>query len=211
MGNNRKSENTIVKDAIALFGITLIAGLLLGLVYQITKAPIMEAEFKAKQEAYQTIFKDAETFEPEGRLTTAVEGSAEFFAKNNITGAEISEALLAKNQEGDTIGYVLSIIGTEGYGGDIVMTLGIDMKGTITGVEILSMNETAGLGAKCNDKEFKNQYIGINADNIVLTKTGKKTDNEIDAISGATITTSAVTKAVNAGLAFIKQDYDTSN
>ena len=100
----------------------------------------------------------------------------------------------------------MSMTGTEGYAGDIKLTIGFDMEGTITGLEVLSMNETAGLGAKIKDDEFSNQYIGIKADELIVTKTGKQSDNEIDAISGATITTSAVTKAVNAGIAFVKHD-----
>lgn len=206
MQNKNKSNNTIIKDAIALFGITLVAGLLLGWVYQTTKDPITQSELKAKQEAYQAVFTDASEFEEDAVLAKAVTESGSFFEENGITGAELTEALLAKNDNGDVIGYVMSVTGTEGYAGDIKFTIGIDKDGMVTGLEVLSMNETAGLGAKCKEDEFKNQYVGINADEVILTKTGKQEDNEIDAISGATITSNAVTKAVNAGIAFVKKD-----
>ena len=80
--------------------------------------------------------------------------------------------------------------------------MGIMNDGTINGIEFLSLSETAGLGMKADTDEFKSQFKGMHVASISYTKTGKQNDYEIDAISGATITTSAVTNAVNAGLTY---------
>ncbi len=192
---NNKKKDTMFGDAIKLFAITLIAGCLLGFVYQITEQPIIAANEKAKQEAYQAVFTKASSFEKEEALSKAID--------NSTPGVFISEILVAKDGSGSTIGYVLSFGSKEGYGGEIDLSMGVDVSGTVTGLEVLSMSETAGLGANCKTDEFKSQFVGIQSDTIAYTKTGKSADNEIDALSGATITTKAVTNAVNNALAFV--------
>lgn len=79
--------------------------------------------------------------------------------------------------------------------------MGVQADGTLNGISFLSISETPGLGMKADTDEFKNQFVGKQTDAIVYTKTGASADNEIDAISGATITSSCVTNGVNAGLA----------
>lgn len=201
---NKKS--TLIKDAIILFVITLIAGFGLGFVNEVTETPIADANAKAKQEAYQSVFADAYEFVEDEAIAEKVENSADFLSDNDLSGAEITEVLLANDESGTAIGYVVSFTAKEGYGGDITLSMGITNEGTITGLEVLSASETAGLGAKCTESAFKDQFQGINADSIEYTKDGKSADNQIDAISGATITTKAVTKGVNAAIAFLKQD-----
>ncbi|MEG1992401.1 MAG: RnfABCDGE type electron transport complex subunit G [Acetivibrio sp.] len=195
-----KKKDTMVGDALKLFVITLIAGTLLGLVYQVTKVPIAEAKERAKQEAYQRVFKEAASFESEETLSGAID--------NTTAGVFISEILVAKDGDGKKIGYVLSFGSKEGYSGQIDLSMGVDVNGAITGLEVLSMSETAGLGANCTTEEFKKQFNGIQSGEIVYTKTGKTQDNEIDALSGATITTKAITNGVNNALAFVYKNCD---
>ena len=194
-------KNTIVKDAIALTIITLVAGALLGAFYDITKGPIEQAEYEKKQKAYQAVFTEATAFEANEELQ-AKATSQEIFAEG-VTGAYVSEILEAKNDAGEVLGYVMSFASKEGYGGEIIVSMGIDLTGTITGLQVLTANETAGLGAKCKDEEFASQFTGIQSETVTYTKTGKTNPNEIDAIGGATITTKAVTNAVNNALAFV--------
>ena len=194
-------KNTIIKDAIALTIITLVAGALLGFAYDITKGPIEQAEYEKKQKAYQAVFTEAVAFEVNEELQ-AKAVSQEIFAEG-VTGAYISEILEAKNDAGDVLGYVMSFASKEGYGGEIIISMGVDLTGTITGVQVLTANETAGLGAKCKDDAFVSQFTGIKDSVVTYTKTGKTNPNEIDAIGGATITTKAVTNAVNNALAFV--------
>lgn len=205
-----KAKNTIIKDALALFCITLVAGVLLGFVYEITKEPIKKKEQEAKQKAYQTVFADASEFKYNDEVTAAVEQATELLSDTTATngadysGITIEEALEAYDGSNTRIGYVMNVITANGYGGDIKISLGIRSDGTVTGMEILSINETAGLGMKANEKSFKNQFKDKNVEQFTYTKTGATAENEIDALSGATITTKAVTGAVNAGIYFVK-------
>ena len=192
-----QKNNSMIKDALILFVITIISGLCLGLVYQITLIPIKNAEQKAKQEAYKKVFTAAAAFEEDSALTQAL-------ADYSAEGAVLEEVMAAKDASGNELGYVMTLIGTEGYGGEIKMSVGVDASGAITGLEVLSMSEPAGLGAKCTSEEFRGQFVGINADEITVVKGEAGGDNEIAAISGATVTSNAVTKAVNAGLSFLK-------
>lgn len=205
-----KGKNTIIKDALALFCITLVAGVLLGFVYEVTKEPIKKQEYETKQKAYQTVFQDATSFKESDTMTAAVEKSSEVLSDTALTegadfsGITISEALEAHDSSDSLVGYVMNVITANGYGGDIKVSLGISIDGTVTGMEILSINETAGLGMKAAESKFKNQFKDKNVNQFAYTKTGAVEENEIDAISGATITTKAVTEAVNAGICFTK-------
>lgn len=97
----------------------------------------------------------------------------------------------------------MNITSHEGYGGDINFSMGVSMDGTVTGVEMLSLSETAGLGMRAKRRRIsKGQFAGKIVDQFVVTKNGASAENEIDAISGATFTSKAVTNGVNAGLRF---------
>lgn len=177
-----------------MLAITLIAGLLLGLVYQVTKEPIAEQEAKAKQEACQEVFQDAASFALIGVETMTVEGYDQ---------ESIDEVMEAKDASGELLGYVITVTTKEGYGGDIQFSIGVRLDGTVNGMSILSISETAGLGMRA-DEVLKPQFAGKNVEKFVYTKNGAAADNEIDAISGATITTNAVTNGVNAGLYYFQ-------
>lgn len=194
--------NKIIKDAIVLFVITLIAGIALGYVYEITKEPIKQAQAAAKQEAYLAVFGEAKSFEKNDKLDENVKQYAAILKEGGYSNVSIDEALEAKDSNGNVIGLVLATTTKEGYGGDITITIGVNNDNLVKGVEILSISETAGLGMKAKDEKFKSQYKEKSVDQFVVTKTGASADNEIDAISGATITSNAVTGAVNAGVYF---------
>ena len=97
---------------------------------------------------------------------------------------------------------MINVTSHEGYGGDITVSMGIDNEGTVKGIELLKISETAGLGMKAKEPAFKDQFKDKNVTQFAYTKTGASSDFEIDAISGATITTKAVTNAVNAGIEY---------
>ena len=82
--------------------------------------------------------------------------------------------------------------------------MGVRSDGTTNGISFLSLSETAGLGMEADTDSFKSQFAGKNVDKFQYTKSGATVDEEIDALSGATITTNAVTNAVNAGLEYVK-------
>ena len=191
-------KNTILKDTLILTAITLVAGGLLGLVYEITKEPIAQQEELAKQEAYQAVFEDADSFE----VCVEAEDAeiAAYLAENGFTAQTVNEIMEAKDASGETLGYAINMTTSEGYGGDISFSMGVQMDGTMNGISILSINETAGLGMNAQKDEFKNQYSNKNVEAFEVTKTGASGDDQINAISGATITSNAVTGGVNAGL-----------
>ena len=187
--------NKIVKNTLVLMGITLVSGLLLGLVHDITLIPIQEQEAKAKAEAYETVFPGAESFE-------VVEDAAlaDVAVQAGFTSQTINEVVAATDASGNVLGHVFNVTTPEGYGGDIQLTVGVQNDMTIMGISFLSIGETAGLGMNADTDEWKAQFAGIQADEIAYTKSGKSAPNEIDAVSSATITTKAVTGAVNMAL-----------
>lgn len=102
----------------------------------------------------------------------------------------------AVGEDGTVAGFVITTHAS-GYGGDIEVMTGINTSGEITGVNILSMEETPGLGARAKEDAFLRQYGGLASSTLAVNKDG----GEIDALSGATITSRAVTKAVNEAVA----------
>ena len=191
----------MIKDALILFAITLIAGLMLGVVNDITKEPIAQQEQKAKNEACQNVFAAADSFEAQELADSAQ--IEQVLADAGISGADIDELMAAKDASGALLGYVITVTDHEGYGGDIQFSMGITNEGTLNGISLLSISETAGLGMRAKqDPSLVPQFSDKNVSRFTYTKTGATADSEIDAISGATITTNAVVNGVNAGLAY---------
>lgn len=189
----------MIKDALILFAITLIAGLMLGVVNDITKEPIAQQEQKAKNEACQNVFAAADSFEAQELADSAQIEQA--LTDAGISGADIDELMEAKDASGALLGYVITVTDHEGYGGDIQFSMGITNEGTLNGISLLSISETAGLGMRAGEVLVP-EFADKNVSKFTYTKTGATADSEIDAISGATITTNAVVNGVNAGLAY---------
>lgn len=189
----------MIKDALILFAITLIAGLMLGVVNDITKEPIAQQEQKAKNEACQNVFAAADSFEAQELADSAQ--IEQVLADAGISGADIDELMAAKDASGALLGYVITVTDHEGYGGDIQFSMGITNEGALNGISLLSISETAGLGMRAGEVLVP-QFSDKNVSRFTYTKTGAAADSEIDAISGATITTNAVVNGVNAGLAY---------
>ena len=193
----------MIKDAAILLCITLFSGLILGLVYQITKEPIALAEERAAREAYGEVFPSAVDFKPyEEKIP---EEGAELpgwkeAGFDKVTGENVLSAL---DGAGEPMGCVITVTTHEGYGGDITLTMGIDNSGTLNGISILSISETPGLGMRA-EEVLKPQFAGKNVTEFTYTKTGAVSEDQVDAISGATITTNAVTNAVNGGLYYFQ-------
>ena len=195
--------NKIIKNTLILTAITVVSGLLLGVVYNVTKEPIAQAQENTKQEAYRAVLADASSFET---LDFDAESTLSLLTENGYTSDTITEVAEGKDNSGETIGYVISVQSSEAYDGTLDLSVGIATDGTVKGVEMLSISETAGLGMKADEAEFKDQYKDKNVENFIVTKTGEDGDNMIDAISGATITSNAVTNAVNSALVYYQNE-----
>ena len=194
--------NKIVKNTLILSAITIVAGCLLGLVYEITKAPIAQAQENAKQEAYKTVLADAAEFTVDDTLDAAA--AANVLQEAGYTGDDIAEVAKALDVSGAVMGYVITVTSHEGYGGDIKISVGILSDGTVKGIEMLEISETAGLGMKAAEDDFKNQFKDKQVEKFSYTKSGEDGDDKIDALSGATITTNAVTNAVDSALVYFQ-------
>lgn len=197
--SENKQKSTLIKDALILFAITLIAAIALGAVYEITKDPIAEAEAKAKTDAAKAVYPDMnETKEPEAAVLDAA--NALISADSAIDSVTIDEILFALDGNGNKVGEILTVTSKKGYGGAVTAMMGVSDDGTLKGIEFLSISETPGLGMKAKDDAFKNQFKDVNTDSFSLEKRNIKGSTPIDAISSATITTTAVTNMLNAGL-----------
>ena len=208
--------NKIVKDALILFAITLVAGVLLGFVYDITKDPIAAQNEKAKQEAYKEVMADADSFEAlsgdaysEANITATFAAALQADAEN-YTADEITE-VVAGVKDGKVIGLVVTVVAGDGYGGDIKFSVVVGADGTYLGTSIQSISETAGRGMRVKTSpDFLAQFKSANTDKFVLVKDGSGAaagDEKNDAISGSTVTSKAVLRGVNSALIAYKEIY----
>jgi len=176
----------VMRLGIVLLIIAAVAAAVLAYTNEITKGPIEQQVLQANIEARKSILEDASDFEEIPR--------DQF---ENYTG--VSEVYRGV-KDGETVGFTIKT-NPEGYGGPIEVTVGIRMDGTISGLSIGNHSETPGLGAKASEDPFKNQYVGKNvAQELSVIKSGTPKENEIQAISGATITSNAVTTGVNTAI-----------
>ena len=210
----------IIKDALILFAITLIAGLLLGGVYELTKKPIEEQSRIKKEKAYKAVFEKYYTltgeadneaqaaelasslsFEPWSEEALAAINDSFISNLKDNTANTLDSVVTAYKNGSELLGYVITVTNGEGYGGDIQISVGVLADGTVAGVEILSIGETPGLGMNAQNDSFLNKFSGVTTDGFTYTKTGSTKPDEIDAISSATYTTKSMTNGVNAALA----------
>lgn len=195
-----KDMKSMLKDTFVLFVITLIAGLALGFVYELTKEPIRIQQEKAVQKACRAVFAQAEQFD-------VIEYTPSSASLNSCKedGVTIGTVFEAKSSSGNVLGYVVETTSSEGYGGKITLYAGITKDGILNGISILSIAETPGLGMNAQSVLVP-QFANVPATMFTYTKSGSAKEGEIDAISGATITTEAVVEAVNGAVRVVVED-----
>jgi RnfABCDGE-type electron transport complex D subunit/RnfABCDGE-type electron transport complex G subunit len=202
-----KTKLTIPKPAIILCVITLIAGAALGGVYALTKDTIAAQKLAKEQESYKAVCAEAVEFVNDEAIDAKIEKLAGGVYGTDFGKAYINKAMVGKNAAGETVGYVISATSSEGFDGDIVMSIGLDLEGLVTGIEFTEISETAGMGMRVTEAEFKDQFLGAAVDSFVVNKAGGSTEpNQIDSVSGATISSRAVTNAVNAARHFLLEN-----
>ncbi|MBR0154305.1 MAG: RnfABCDGE type electron transport complex subunit D [Lachnospiraceae bacterium] len=191
------------KSAVVLTAIALLAGVSLSGVYTMTKEAIEEQQMAANAESYKAVLPDAETFE---KIDAAEEAIKEL--EGGVYGSDfgrvtINECVAGKDASGNVIGYVLSVTSMDGFDGNITLSMGLTADGETTGIAFTELNETAGMGMRADEPAFRDQFNGRSSSKFVLNKSGDGTGaDEINSISGASITSGAVVNAVNAGLDF---------
>ena len=176
-----------IKLGLILLLITGIAGFLLGGAYEITKGPIADKVIADKQDAMKEILPAADKFE---KSDVKIEG------KEKIS--EVNTGLKGT----DVAGYAIKVI-SKGYGGPIEIMVGLSSEGKVTGIKILAHTETPGLGANASNPEFSNQFIDRpTEEKLEVIKIAPSKENQIQAITGATITSDAITLGVNNAIDF---------
>ncbi len=168
----------IVKLSGILFLIAFTTALLLGLTNEATKNIIAQRQIEAKNAAMSEVIY-AENY---------------ILLHNEHDGHELYAAFNGN----DLVGYAVSLT-ESGYGGDINMMIGIGKDQKITGVSITDMSETPGLGDNAKNHEFTDMFKGLEKNEVALTNDGGK----IQALSGATVTSKAVTRGVNHALEIV--------
>lgn len=171
MSKKKFSAKEILVPTLTLFLIALVATFLLSLVNSVTADRIAAETAASEAEARQTVFPDAKNFVDKSTYFEATDAS------------------------GNVIGYIFNN-SSKGYGGDVPVTVGIDTKGAITGIVPGDLsNETPGLGQTASKQSFRDQFVGkVGKVNVVKNAPG---EHDIQALTSATITSTAVVNAVN--------------
>lgn len=170
----------VIVPAVSLFLICLVATALLAVTNRVTAPKIEQLAAETENETKKEVLKQANSFSQ---------------AKTVTLDSKVYTYYEGLDSSGKLIGYVFST-SAKGYGGDISVMTGIDGEGVIKGVSILSISETAGLGMNAKNEDFLNQY-NEKSGALSVIKNGAAKYNEIQALTGATITSNAMTTAVN--------------
>ena len=178
--------------AVRLFIITAVAGLLLAFVNSTTAPVIAQQEADKLQAALSSTYPDAEEFIPidEGKLTSVQE--------ENPNIQQVYEA----KKGGETEGFVFDVLGRGGYGGDIQFVVGVNGESKeIIGYDVLRSAETPGLGTQVSEEPFKGTVIGNTMNEPLVAAQDPSADNDVQAISGTTISVNAILDGLNAAVA----------
>lgn len=185
----------IVSMGLRLFIIAVVAALLLGVTYGVTKEPIAQQQQMQSDASNRSVLAAAQSFEQIPSQTLQAQAGYQDF--DGVSGVFLGKA------DGQTVGYVVKLV-SKGYGGDISMTVGIDVTGAYSGVAIDELSETAGLGANATKPEWLAQFTGKPSDaQLVVSK--QAGDGEIQALTGATITSRAVATGVDTAGEFYRE------
>lgn len=173
----------ILKMGVILLIFTAVSATVLGVTNSMTEGIIAERLHAENIAAIAALLPEAEDFELLDK---------EVHAGRNLV-VEIYEGSVG----GEVVGYTIKA-NPNGYGGRVEVLTGISIDGTITGVRIGTQSETPGLGTKITEPNFLAQFLGKGTDqDFVTTKGGEAGDQYINAITGATVSTDAVTNGVN--------------
>ncbi len=174
-----------LKLGLILFLITAICAGLLGLINRTTTPVIAQNKADSEQQAMKMLIEEAEIFIEQG----------------DIADENIKQVYLAKSED-QVIGIIVKVM-PNGYAGAITVLVGFDLKSHIQGIKILSHTETPGFGANATKSTFIDQFLQKLPPLKVVKSVPK--DDEITAITGATITSDAIVKGVNQAAKYVKE------
>lgn len=172
-------KKAILVPTIALFVICLVSTALLALANNVTAPIIDKLAIQTEIESRNEVLETAEIFEEK--------------SDNGI------DYVVGLDKDGNEIGMVFTST-AKSYGGEIIVMTGVDMEGKITGIKLLHINDTPGLGMNAQKPEFRDKFLGMSDKITIVKNSANAANNEIDALSGATISSNAVADAVNEAL-----------
>jgi len=181
----------LLKLSVILTLICSCAAFSLGLAYKHTKEPIAEQQRLKKVRALKAVFK--------GYDMPADLPFVDLKVGNDKNGMDILRRFYLIQKNGEHAGVAFEV-SSQGYGGNIQLMAGVTSEGNISGIKVLKHSETPGLGANINTEGFTSQFSGMSLDETVWKV--KKTGGDVDQVTGATISSSAVLEAVHEGLKF---------
>ena len=175
MADKKKLESTFINMFVVLLAISLVSALAIGFTYTKTK-PAADAIQKTKFE--NAIREVVPEFDRLGEKK------------------EVDECVLYTAYKGEAVaGTAVETVSHKGFGGDVQLLVGFDAEGKIHNTAVLSIKETPGLGSNMTNPRFKEQVNGKDPENFKLSV--KKDGGDVDAITAATITSRAFSKAVD--------------
>ena len=178
----------MIKPSLTLLAFCIVLGFCLSVVNFMTKDTIEQRRIEELNKQINQVLTGMDEFE-EVDVSTV-----------QTSDKDILKAVHKGLKSGTASGYVFEMA-PNGYGGKMTVMVGVDIEGNVTGVVLGDNNETPGLGTKAQDLSFTQQFIGIQkGTSIEVIKEEPKKDNQIQAISGATITSNAVTTAVQSAV-----------
>lgn len=229
--SSEKKQRSFVVDAVILCLITVVLGAILAVVYTVTQKPIKEAQADTDNDACKVVISALDG----ATVTDAEAGAADAanaFLQKHLLNKSASEGEVAAEEaesyskyvvvstvkklqvQGADAGYVYIANAKKGYGGSISFVLGVS-NGVVTGIEITSQSETAGLGANCESDDFKAKFdfekglqYPSSDEYPMFFKVGaspKDAKGQIEAMSGATVTSRAIANAVKGILLYDKE------
>ncbi len=200
-------EREFPKAAVNLTVITLIAGLALSGVFALTRSRIEENDMAASLSSYEDVLPEASSFNYDDDLDAAIDSLGGEIYAEEYGKSYVDTAVVGTADDGTVVGYVIGVTNTEGFDGEISISVGFTPEGNLTGISFTTLAETAGMGMRADEDDFKDQFKDIPATELTLDKTGgASADDEINSVSGASVTSSAVINAVNTAIAFYNEN-----
>ncbi|MCA6381334.1 MAG: RnfABCDGE type electron transport complex subunit G [Cytophagales bacterium] len=176
------ARSSFLNLLVTLTIVTLVASLSLGYVYEWTKEPIARAQMAKQLKAIESVvsgYDNNPVLESYRLPTPNGKDSLDFFPAK---------------KKGELIGVAVKTKSSKAYNGDIWLMVGFNVKGEIQNIFVIEHKETPGLGSKMTTPKFLQQFMGRNLTTMKLTV--KKEGGDVDAITGATISTRAFSGAV---------------
>ncbi len=187
----KKVALDFIQMALTLFGITAVVAVLLALANSVTSPIIEESAQDRLNQSLNSLMEEAVTFEE----------MTEYSKKVNVGGTTVPilAAYQGRNQADVVTGYCVHVAPT-GYSDAIEMMVAVNGEGAVSGVQILSISDTPGIGMKVqSDLDFQNSLLGL-SEQANIVKSAPQKPNDIQVISGASISSSAYINGVNAAL-----------